>query len=155
MPNTLSSEDAKILRVLQVNCRLTIAEIAERTSMSSSSCWRRIRALEDSGAIEKYAAVVDPKKVGLGFEALVHIQLDRHANEGVQAFVTAIERSPEVVECYATSGVADYHLRVICKNIDVYNHFQETVLFRLSCVRSAQTNIILKKIKTNAPVPVE
>lgn len=155
MPNPISHEDAKILHVLQLNCRLTIAEVAEKTSLSSSSCWRRIRALEDSGAIEKYAAIVEPKKVGLGFEALVHIQLDRHATEGVQAFVAAIERSPEVVECYATSGVADYHLRIICKDIEVYNQFQENVLFRLSCVRSSQTNIILKKIKTNGPVPVE
>lgn len=104
--------------------------------------------------IEGYRARVSPQAVGLGFQALVHVQLTRHNPEHLNEFITAMEARPEVLDCYATTGQADYHLRVLCKDIAAYNDFLEGFLFRLSAVESAQTNVVLKEIKRNPSVPV-
>ncbi|WP_050928175.1 Lrp/AsnC family transcriptional regulator [Aestuariivita boseongensis] len=143
----LSEKDLTILAELQKDCRLPNAELAERVGMSASACWRRVRALEEAGVIERYAAQVNPRKIGLEFHALVHVQLTRHAPDKIVDFIRAVEASPEVEECYATTGQADYHLRVLTRDIDAYNRFLESFLFRLPAVSSAQTNVVLRTIK--------
>lgn len=143
----LSETDIKILSELQKDSRIPNAELADRVGMSTSACWRRVKALEDSGVIERYAIQVSPRKMGLEFHALVHVQLTRHAPDKIVDFIRAVEASPEVKECYATTGQADYHLRVLTKDIDAYNRFLESFLFRLPAVSSAQTNVVLRTIK--------
>ncbi len=143
----LTDIDLKILAILQNDCRIPNAELAERVGASASACWRRVKALEEAGVIERYVAQVNPRKTGLQFHALVHVQLTRHAPDKIVDFIRAVEASPEVKECYATTGQADYHLRVLTKDIDAYNRFLETFLFRLPAVSSAQTNVVLRTIK--------
>lgn len=143
----LSETDLKLLAVLQKDCRLSNSDLAERVGMSTSACWRRVRALEEAGVIERYAAQVNPRKIGLEFQALVHVQLTRHAPDKIVDFIRAVEASPEVKECYATTGQADYHLRVLSRDIEAYNRFLESFLFRLPAVSSAQTNVVLRTIK--------
>ena len=143
----LSETDIKILSELQKDSRIPNAELADRVGMSTSACWRRVKALEDLGVIERFAIQVSPRKMGLEFHALVHVQLTRHAPDKIVDFIRAVEASPEVKECYATTGQADYHLRVLTKDIDAYNRFLESFLFRLPAVSSAQTNVVLRTIK--------
>ena len=136
-----------MLALLERDCRLTHAELAERVGLSTSACWRRVRAFEEAGVIERYGAVLSPDKMGLGFHAVIHIQLVRHDPKGVEAFNRAILQRGEVRECFATTGQADYHVRVRCRDITAYNAFLEEVLFRLPAVSSAQTNVILRELK--------
>lgn len=143
----LSETDLKIIAELQKDCRIPNAELADRVGMSTSACWRRVRALEESGVIERFTVRLNPQKMGLEFHALVHVQLTRHAPDKIVDFMRAVEASPEVKECYATTGQADYHLRVLTKDIDAYNRFLENFLFRLPAVSSAQTNVVLRTIK--------
>jgi len=146
--------DRHILALLQSDCRLSNAEVAEKVGMSSSACWRRIRQFEENGVIESYRAQLSPNRVGLEFQAIVHVQLARHSPEPVAEFIAAIKTRPEVLECYATTGRADYHLRVMCRNIAVYNSFLEEFLFRLHAVESAQTNVVLREIKRSNKIQV-
>ncbi|WP_338014574.1 Lrp/AsnC family transcriptional regulator [Rhodophyticola sp. CCM32] len=148
----IEQRDLLLLHLLQDNARLSNAELADQTAMSTSSCWRRVKALEDQGVISRYTAVIDPPSMGLRFEAIVHIQLNRHDRAGVDLFMETVLQRGEVVDCVATTGTADYHLRVICRDIEAYNSFLEEVLFAMPCLRSAQTNMVLKRIKTNGPV---
>lgn len=143
----LDDKDRALLALLEQNCRLTNAELAERLGLSASACWRRIRAFEEAGIIERYGAVLAPEKMGQSFHAIIHIQLIRHDPAGVHAFNRAIVLRPEVQECFATTGQADYHVRVRCRDIAAYNTFLEEVLFRLPAVSSAQTNVILREMK--------
>ncbi len=149
---TLSDADLRLLAALQSDCRISNADLAERVGMSASACWRRVRALEDAGVIDRYAAQVNPAAVGLGFQAIVHVHLVRHERENLTDFIRAVETCPEVQECYATTGKADYHLRVLTRDIDGYNRFLEEFLFRLPAVASAQTNVVLRTIKRGAPI---
>lgn len=115
--------------------------------MSTSACWRRVKALEEAGVIARYSVVVDQEKLGLGFQAIVEVQLIRHDPNEVADFIRALEARPEVQECYATTGEADYHMRVVCEDIASYNRFLEDFLFRQTAVRAAQTNVVLKNVK--------
>ncbi|MEL7133120.1 MAG: Lrp/AsnC family transcriptional regulator [Pseudomonadota bacterium] len=148
----LDHRDRTILNHLQSDSRISTAELAQAAGMSASACWRRVRALEEAGLIERYGAMLDPKQAGLAFHAIVHVQLARHSEEDLTAFIRAIGTRREVVECYATTGQSDYQMRVLCPDLDTYNAFLETFLFRLPAVASAQTNMVLREIKRNTGI---
>jgi Lrp/AsnC family leucine-responsive transcriptional regulator len=152
MAASLDGRDHRILALLQADCRMSNADLAEAVGMSPSALWRRVRALEDNGVIERYGAVVNPGEMGLGFQAVVQVFLTRHDPEQNAAFIRAIGARGEVQECYATTGQADYHLRVLCRDLEAYNRFLEEFLFRQPSVASAQTNVVLRMIKHNQPV---
>lgn len=150
----LQNLDRAILRALQQDCRLSNAQLAERVGLSPSACWRRVRMLEEAGVISGYAATVDPDRAGLEFHAIVHVRLARHDREAVQRVMTELTVRPEVVECFATTGQYDYHLRVLCADMTAYRHFLDDFLFRLPAIESAQTNVVLELIKRRSVVPV-
>ncbi len=150
----LQDLDRAILRALQQDCRLSNAQLAERVGLSPSACWRRVRMLEEAGVISGYAATVDPDRAGLEFHAIVHVRLARHDREAVQRVMTELTVRPEVVECFATTGQYDYHLRVLCADMTAYRHFLDDFLFRLPAIESAQTNVVLESIKRRSVVPV-
>ena len=108
----LEAVDRKIIARLQANGRLTIAELAHDLGMSTSACHRRVKALEETGVITRYAAVVDRRAVGLKAVAFIIIKLESHGEDMLDRFEKAITTMDEVVECYAISGVGDYILKV-------------------------------------------
>ncbi|TKW66634.1 MAG: Lrp/AsnC family transcriptional regulator [Paracoccus denitrificans] len=150
----LTHADRMILRELQQDCRLSNAQLAERVGLSASACWRRVRTLEEEGVIAGYAAAVDPDNAGLAFHAIVHVRLARHDRSAVQRVMTELSIRPEVVECFATTGQYDYHLRVLCADMTAYRHFLDDFLFRLPAIESAQTNVVLESLKRRSVVPV-
>jgi DNA-binding Lrp family transcriptional regulator len=149
----LGSKDRRILRELQRDSRLTTQELADRVGMSSSATWRRVRSLEEAGIIDRYAVIVDPKKAGFGLATIVQISLARHERANVDQFIREVLRHPEVLECFATSGEADFHLRVVVEDIDAYNRFLDDFIFRLPGVSQVRSNIVLKEIKTDTALP--
>ena len=148
----MDATDRKLLALIQRDSRLPNAQLAERLNISASACWRRVKALEQAGVIERYAAIVNPQAMGLGFEALVHVHLTRHDAQALAGFIAAVQTRDEVTECFATTGQADYHLRILCRDIDAYNAFLENFLFLQPAVNSATTNVVLRRIKSNAPI---
>lgn len=140
--------DKRILAALTQDSRISNADLADRVGLSPSSCWRRVKALEESGIIRTYTVDLDDEKQGLGFGAIVHVHLTRHDPDQLDAFIRAVQDRPEIRACYATTGQADYHLHVVCADIEDYNIFLERVLFRIPAVASAQTNVILRTIKS-------
>jgi DNA-binding Lrp family transcriptional regulator len=149
----LGTKDRRILAELQRDSRLTTQELADRVGMSSSATWRRVKSLEDAGIIDRYAVIVDPKKAGFGLATIVQISLARHEQANVDQFIREVLRHPEVLECFATSGEADFHLRVVVEDIDAYNRFLDDFIFRLPGVSQVRSNIVLKEIKTDTALP--
>ena len=148
----MDATDRALIRALQQDTRLPNAALADRLGISASACWRRVRALEKSGTIARYTAVMDPAALGLRFEAVVHVHLTRHDATALRRFIEAVGAREEVIECLATTGRADYHLRVLCRDIEAYNRFLESFLFTQPAVASAQTNVVLRRIKADAPL---
>jgi len=149
----LTRKDRAILSELQRDSRVTMQELARTVGMSSSACWRRTRALEDAGVIDRYAAIVNPRKAGFALSSMTLVSLARHEQKNVDNFVKEVKRHPEVLECFATSGEADYHLRVVVEDIDAYNRFLDDFILKLPGVSQVRSNIILKEIKAATALP--
>ncbi len=151
----LQPKDRRLLAELQRDSRLTNQELADKVGMSSSATWRRVKSLEDSGVIERYTALVNPRKAGFGLASMVHVSLARHEQTHVEHFVREVLQHPEVLECYATSGEADFHLRVVVEDIDAYNRFLDGFIFKLPGVSQVRSNIVLKEIKADTALPLK
>jgi DNA-binding Lrp family transcriptional regulator len=151
----LPARDKRILRELQKDSRTTMQELADRVGMSASACWRRVRALEEAGIIDRYTVLVNPRKAGFMLQSMTLVSLVRHEQKHVEHFVREVRRHPEVLECFATSGEADYHLRVVAEDIDAYNRFLDDFILRLPGVSQVRSNIILKEIKADTALPFE
>ncbi|MDN2565807.1 Lrp/AsnC family transcriptional regulator [Aquibium sp. A9E412] len=150
----LTEQDRRLLDALQKNGRASNQELAEIAGMSASACWRRLRALEEAGVIAGYGARLDAASTGLAFQAIVHVTLTRHDQSQVDTFIAEVRRRDEVLDCFATTGEADYHLRVLCADLDAYNRFLEGFLFRLPGIATVRTNLVLKEIKHETAIPL-
>jgi Lrp/AsnC family transcriptional regulator, leucine-responsive regulatory protein len=150
----LEELDRKLLRALQADGRISNQQLADAVGMSASACWRRVRALEEAGILRGYAAEVDPSAAGLTYQAVVHVTLTRHDHGHVETFIAEVRKRPEVLDCFATTGEADYHLRVLCADLDTYNRFLEEFLFRLPGIATVRTNVVLKLIKHGTVLPL-
>ena len=149
----LERRDRAILRELQRDSRLTMQQLADKVGMSSSACWRRVRSLEEAGVIDRYAAILDSKKAGFNLSSMTLVTLARHEQKHVENFVKEVLRHPEVLECFATSGEADFHLRVVVEDMDAYNAFLDDFIFRLPGVSQVRSDIVLKEIKVDTALP--
>lgn len=149
----LGNKDRHILDELQRDSRLTNQELADKVGMSNSATWRRVKSLEEDGIIDRYVAIVNPRKAGFGLASMVHVSLARHEQSHVDHFIREVLQHPEVLECFATSGEADFHLRVVVEDIDAYNAFLDDFIFKIPGVSQVRSNIVLKEIKTDTALP--
>ena len=143
----ISDQDQKILAALQQDSQVSNQVLAERLGVSASACWRRVRALEQAGVIKRYAAVIDHRKAGLEFQAIVLVSLERQNRKHTTEFIDAVKAKEEIIECLAATGDADYHLRIACRDQQAFNQLLEDFLFQLSSISRIQTHLILKEIK--------
>lgn len=152
--NSLDAASLKILAELQQNCRLSSNELAEKIGMSTSPCWRRQKELEDSGVIARYAAIVDRRKIGLLVCCMAHVTLQKHTEGVLENFEETVRIRPEVVECYETTGTADYMVKVIVPDMEAYHDFLHNVLFKLNGVSHVNTSVALREVKYQTALPL-
>ena len=145
--------DRKILAELQEDGRLTITELADRVRLTPAPCHRRLRELERNGVITGYRAVLDPAAVGLGFEALVSVTMDREDAETVAAFETALAAVPEIRHAERLFGDPDYLLRVVTTDLAAYQRLQDDRLTALPGVQRMTSTLVMKRIVHERPLP--
>ncbi|MCB1696771.1 MAG: Lrp/AsnC family transcriptional regulator [Halioglobus sp.] len=146
--------DLKILSTLQQDGRLSNQGLADQVGISAAACWRRVRALEKDGVITGYAALLDRKRVNLNLCAFVHVTLSRHVQESTTSFEEAILGRSEVLECFATTGDADFILRVVTESIESLDRFLEDFLFALPQISQVRSNIALRELKFETALPL-
>jgi len=146
--------DAKILDALQRDGRLSVVDLAELIGLSPTPCARRIKALESDGAIEGYAAVLNPARVGLAVLAVVQVKLTEHTDETVARFEREIERMDEVTKCLAMTGSYDFILEVYGKDLEALSNVVLKKLIRVPNVRDLQSSVVLQTIKRTARIPL-
>jgi Lrp/AsnC family leucine-responsive transcriptional regulator len=153
---SLDRIDAKILTVLQEDGRITNLELAQRVGLSSAACLRRVRALEESGILLKYVALVDPAKIGLNLEIAVDVRLKEQTRQLTTSFERRIVRMPEVVECCLIAGEWDYTLTVMAASLEDYRSFQlDKLMTSDSEIAALRSTIIMRKVKYTTRLPVE
>jgi Lrp/AsnC family leucine-responsive transcriptional regulator len=153
-PITLDETDRKILSLLQADCRLTLTEVAEKVGLSVSPCHRRIKRMEENGVVLRYAALVDPRAVGLPVSVFVSIKLERQKEADLERFAKAIASWQEVVECYLMTGQRDYLLRVVVADLVAYEQFIKQKLTRLDGVSSIESSFALDQVKFAVSLPL-
>ncbi len=146
--------DAKILDALQRDGRVSVVDLAESIGLSPTPCARRIKALESGGAIEGYAAVLNPPKVGLAVLAIVQVKLTEHTDETVARFEREIQLMDEVTRCFAMTGSYDFILEVYGKDLDALSNVVLKKLIRVPNVRDMQSSVVLATIKRSARIPL-
>jgi len=146
--------DRRILRALQEDGRMSVQALAERVGLSPSPCLRRVRNLEKSGVISGYSANIEQKAVGLPVSVFVSIKLERQRAGNLDAFGAAISRWPEVMECYLMTGQFDFLLRVVCADLESYEHFLRDRLTQVEGVASIESSFSLGAVKFSRVLPV-
>jgi DNA-binding Lrp family transcriptional regulator len=146
--------DRKIIAALQAEGRLTVTELAQRVGLSVAPCHRRLRELERAGAIRGYRAVVDPAAIGLGFEVLVQVTMDREDAATVAEFERGLAEIPEVRHAERLFGDPDYLLRVATADIAAYQTLRDEHLAALPGVGRLTSTIVMKRIVEERPFPL-
>ena len=151
----LDRYDRQILQLLQENGRLSNQELADRIGLSPSPCLRRVRALEDSGLITGYRALVDAKALGLSLMALIHISMDQHTPERFEGLEAAIREVPEVLECLLITGQsADYQLKVVVRDMDAYQELLLNRITRIPGVTGVHSSFVLRQVVNTTRLPI-
>jgi Lrp/AsnC family leucine-responsive transcriptional regulator len=156
MPNPkLDDIDRRIVQALQADGRMSILDLAGQVGLSPSPCARRVRLLEEAGVIKGYVAVIDQEKLGLPVSVFASIKLERQREEELDRFGAAVQRWPEVADCYLMTGQRDYLLRIIVSDLAAYERFLKDKLTRLDNVASIESSFALGQVKRSFSVPVE
>jgi Lrp/AsnC family transcriptional regulator, leucine-responsive regulatory protein len=145
--------DAKILRALHADGRLTNAELAARVSVSPATCHRRTQRLFDEGCIMGVRADVAPLAVDLGTLVMVGVVLDRSTPESFAAFEAVILKMKEVLDCNLVAGDFDYLLKIRVRDMADFNKLHGQKLIALPGVRQTRTFFVMKEVKENARLP--
>jgi Lrp/AsnC family transcriptional regulator, leucine-responsive regulatory protein len=148
----LDRYDRAILRLLQQDARITNTLLASKVSLSESACLRRMRALEESGIIEGYTALIDQHKAGFPMNVFVSITLDRQSQPGLEAFEGAVRRVPEVMECYLMTGEHDYLLRLVVADMADFERLHQH-LTRLPSVARVQSSFAMRIVTRSRSLP--
>lgn len=147
--------DRRILEVLQQDGRISNQDLADRIGLSASPCLRRVRALEDSGIIAGYRALLDAKKLGLTLMALIHISMDRHTPERFANFEQKVADLAEVLECLLITGQdADYQLKVVVADMDAFQALLLNKITRIEGVSGVHSSFVLRRVVDKTALPV-
>ena len=151
---TLDKFDIAILNELQLDARLTNTELASRVGLSAAPCWRRVRALEESGFITGYRAEINRHKIGLGVLAFVRLDAARNSGDVLQSLEDAIRKIPEVVSCHYISGTGTFELQVVSRDLNSFSQFARDVLINLPNVKDLHTSFSLGEVKASGALPL-
>ncbi|WP_353395239.1 Lrp/AsnC family transcriptional regulator [Hydrogenophaga sp. 5NK40-0174] len=154
----LDSLDKSILRMLQVDGRVTYEQVAESVGLSPSAVLRRVKRLEQSGVIDRYVALLRPEALGLGLTAYVNVRLEKHAQSAkrtpMDLFRASVETWPEVVDCVALTGDMDFLLRLVVADMPAYSRFMMDTLLKHPSVEDCKTSFVMDTIKSTTALPL-
>ena len=146
--------DRKILRLLQEDSTLAVADVAKKVGLSTTPCWRRIQKLEEEGVIQRRVAVLDPIRVNTRVNVFVSIRTGSHSLEWLRRFSEVVQEFPEVVEFYRMSGDVDYLIRVVVPDIAAYDAFYKKLIAKIE-IRDVSSAFAMEQIKYTTELPLD
>jgi DNA-binding Lrp family transcriptional regulator len=143
-----------LLALIQKDATLTAQALGEALNLSASQAARRRQRLEAAGIVRATRAMLDPQKVGLGVQAFIQVVMATHTEANARDFAALTQRQPEIVGAWTLTGEADYLLRVYCTDLDALNRLVQAVLLPHPAVSRVQSQIVMDRIKPDAPLPL-
>ncbi|MFC3069511.1 Lrp/AsnC family transcriptional regulator [Phenylobacterium soli] len=153
MKNLLDPIDRRILRELQADATLPLAELAERAGLSQTPCWKRVKRLTEEGYVRGRVALLDRDRLDLGLVVFVSIRTSRHDQAWLDAFAKGAAGLPEVIEFYRLSGDTDYLLKVVVKDIAAYDAFYKR-LIATAPLADVSSAFAMEEIKATTALPI-
>ena len=153
MPIKFNRFDIKLLGLLQRDASLSINELAAKTGLSTSPCWRRISRFDEEGIVQKRVAILDHEKIGLAVTVFAEVRLMAHGHQALPNFQRTMEKFPEVLECYTILGEIDFLLKVVTVDIHAYEKFLHELL-SLPMVREVNSRMAVSEIKCTTELPL-
>ena len=150
----LDATDWRILGRLQDEARVSNVDLARAVNLSPSPCLNRVRALEESGIISRYATLLDPLRVGLTVSVFIQVSLEKQMRDALDTFEASVLARDEVMECYLMTGDADYLLRVIVADVQSLERFIVDWLAKIPGVASIKSSFALKQVKYKTALPL-
>ncbi len=139
--------DKRILMVLQNDAKANIKIIAEKSGLSVSPTFARIKKLEQLGYIKKYVALLDEVKIGKSIQVFCQVTLSIHSKEVIDNFKKQIAKLHEVMGCYHVSGNYDFLLKIGVKDMNEYQQFAVEKLSVIEGISNVQSTFVLEEIK--------
>ena len=150
----LDSFDKHLLRLLQINNRLTSDELAIEVGLSSSAVQRRLKRLRDEKIIEADISIVSPAVAGIGLTCIVDVILERGNSQSLDKFKQSISKRPEVMHCYYVTGTYDFVLIVNTASMSEYDAFAKEHLGDNPNVKHFYTHVAMERVKVGYSLPI-
>ena len=150
----MDQKDRKILKILQAEAGLSMNELAERTALSKSAVWRRVRELEDAGVIRGRVALLDPEALGYGLTVFALVRTSQHSDEWFSRFEAAVDSIPEILEFHRMSGDVDYLLRVVARDISHYDEIYKRLIREVDFADISST-FVMETLKSGVALPID
>jgi len=155
MPIEADHKDIAILDLLQRDAGLSTAAIAEKVALSQSPCWRRISRLEEQGVIRRRVALLDRECLGMDVVVFATVNLTATGRQNLLRFEEDIVRYPEVMECYTMTGIWDYMLKIVTRDVRHYERFVRETLSASPDVRELHSHMAVTEIKNSTVLPLQ
>lgn len=149
----MDRKDRDILDILQTDAGLSMAELAERVTLSKTAVWRRVRALEESGVIREQVAVLDPAALGYGLMVFAMVRTNQHSDAWFTKFERAVLSIPEILEFHRMSGDIDYLLRIVARDMRHYDEIYKRLIRQVDFADLSST-FVMETFKSGTRLPV-
>ncbi|MFA5989239.1 MAG: Lrp/AsnC family transcriptional regulator [Sphingomonas sp.] len=150
----LDKIDRQILELLQNDGRMTNVDLAERVGLTAPPCLRRVRALEEQGAIKGYYAELDPATLGYPITVFALVSLRSQAEKDLSAFEQHVASIPEIRECHMLNGEIDFILKIVASDLKAFQEILTTHLTPAPNVASVKTSLTIRIAKSVPGIPV-
>ncbi|CDW92595.1 AsnC family transcriptional regulator [Thiomonas sp. X19] len=137
----------RMIDIVQSDGRITVQALADSIGLSAPPCWRRLRDMEESGLIVRYAALLDRTKLGLDSCMFTQVSLEKHSEAVVADFERAVRAAPEIQECWVITGDADYLLKIYVPDAQAFDRFVSRFMLKIKGVRQLKTAVALREVK--------
>ena len=150
----IDSTDKKLLGLLQEDANISTSALADQLHISQSPCWRRINRLEEQGIIQKRVAVLDREALGMSVVVFATVNLNQTGRQNLIEFEQMIKGHPEVLECYTMTGIWDYVLKIVTRDVRHYEDFVRNTLTASDLIRELHSHIAVTEIKNTSALPL-
>ena len=150
----LTQSHLEVLRAIQSDATLTLEQLAEKTSISHTTLWRRLKELEANGFIRGRVTILNPDAAGVAVCAFVYVNIATHDSECRRAFEELVQSTPEITQCFSITGPHDYILNIRVKDIKGYEALLMDKILAHDSVASASSNITLREHKFTTALPI-
>lgn len=151
----LDGFDRRLLELLQIDAQAPVSGLAEKVGLSAPACYRRIRRLRDTGAIDREVAVVHPRTLGWPLSMLVLVTMERENARTVDEMMRMLKDVPEVIEAWNVTGDHDFVVRMLARDMESYDELARELFAADDRVRSFKTLVVIRQVKDASPVPID